>query len=228
MGNSGFTHFSRSASFTNSATNLGESQFGRNVEQEQQATFSGRSVSPHEPENPFLTETNLSQPISQSSTTSGSATIDFLEDPFVTLATYPTGFEECRPKLYSGFGILGEFLDTHPPVELEVTSQSSGQSTLASMMDSPALYSHGAESSLQGYASASAPSVMVDSGIPLNLIQPDIIWPSYSRLQQPVKSPSQKRAKSDSKQAVSPPPRVIAKVKPSKRHVGSVDEWLTH
>ena len=66
----------------------------------------------------------------------------------------------------------------------------------------------------------------LDSGIPLNLIQPDIIGPSYSRLQQPVKSPPQKRAKSDSKQAVSPPPRVIAKVKPSKRHVGSVDEWL--
>ena len=226
MDNNGFSHLSRSGRFTNSATNLGESQSGQNVEQEQ-ATFSGRSVSPHDPENPFLTETSLSQPKSKSSTPSGSAIINLPKDPFVTLATYQsTGFEECQLKLYCGFGILGEFPGTHPPVELEVTSQSSGRSTLASMMDSPALYSHGAESSFQGYASASASSVMVDSGIPLNLIQPDIIGPSYSRLQQPVKSPPQKRAKSDSKQAVSPPPRVTAKVKPSKRHVGSVDEWL--
>ena len=48
MVNNGFSYSSRLASSTISATNTGEPQPEQNVEQEQQATFSGRSTVPYD------------------------------------------------------------------------------------------------------------------------------------------------------------------------------------
>ena len=137
MGNNGFSCFSRLANSASSAPNAGESQSGQNVEQEQQATFSGRSTNPSEPENPYLTslftsqeanlraststtatnsiETSVGEPITQSSAVSSLENIEPPEDPFETLATYrPTSFEDSGPQLYSGFGILDDLTESSP------------------------------------------------------------------------------------------------------------------
>ena len=182
MGNNGFSCFSRLANSASSAPNAGESQSGQNVEQEQQATFSGRSTNPSDPENSHLTslftgqeanlraststtatnliETSVSQPITQCSAVSSLENIEPPEDPFETLATYrPTSFEDSRPQLfYSGFGILDDLIASYLPdgfeadfpEGLDITSQPSGQTTLASVMNSTVLGSQGADISSQG------------------------------------------------------------------------------
>lgn len=181
MGNNGFSCFSRLANSASFSPNAGESQSGQNVEREQQTTFSGRSTNPSDPENPYLTslftsqdanlrastsatatnsiETSVSQPITQSSAVSSLENIEPPEDPFETLATYrPTSFEDSRPQLYSGFGILDDLTETYLPdgfeadfpEGLDITSQPSGQTTLASVMNSTVLGSQGADISSQG------------------------------------------------------------------------------
>ena len=65
--------------------------------------------------NPFLTMTSASQPITQSSTASGSAIRAPIEDPFAALAAYQlTSFGEEQPQLFSGFGISDDFSVTFP------------------------------------------------------------------------------------------------------------------
>ena len=187
MGNNGFSCFSRLANSASSAPNAGESQSGQNVEQEQQATFSGRSTNPSDPENPHLTslftsqeanlraststtatnliETSVSQPITQSSAVSSLENIEPPEDPFETLATYrPTSFEDSRPQLYSGFGILDDLIESYLPdgfeadfpEGLDITSQPSGQRALDSVMNSTVLGSQGADISSQGQSEFSS------------------------------------------------------------------------
>ena len=106
---------------------------------------------------PFLKEISASQPVTQGFTTSCSDIIDPPEDPFAALVAYqPISFEENRPQLYSGFGMLDDFSGAFPE-ELEaepVTSQSSRQSTLAPVMGSPVLLSQGVDSRSQGQPEA--------------------------------------------------------------------------
>ena len=54
MDNNGFSYFLRSGRSSSSAPNAGELQSEQNVEQEQQGTFSGRSMNSCDPENPYL------------------------------------------------------------------------------------------------------------------------------------------------------------------------------
>ena len=163
MGNNGFSHFSRLGHSTSSAPNAGESQLRQNVEQEQQGTFSGRPTISYDLANPylaappFLTETSTSQPITQKSAILGSAITEPCEDPFAALAAYqPTSFKKDRPQLYSGFGILDDFSGASPE-DLEaapITSQPAGQTAGAPVMDSPVIYSQGADSPSQGQPKA--------------------------------------------------------------------------
>ena len=101
---------------------------------------------------PFLAEASASQPVTQGFATSSSDIIDPPEDPFAALVAYqPIGFQENRPQLYSGFGMLDDFSGAFPE-ELEAelaTSQPSRQSTLAPVMGSPVLHNQGADSRSQ-------------------------------------------------------------------------------
>ena len=163
MSNNGFSHFSRLGHPTSSAPNAGAFQLRQNVEQEQQGTFAGRPTISYDLANPylaappFLTETSASQPITQNSAISGSAITEPREDPFAALAAYqPVSFEKDRPQLYSGFGILDDFSGAFPE-ELEaapITSQPAGQTTAAPVMDSPVIYSQGADSPSHGQPKA--------------------------------------------------------------------------
>ena len=74
MGNNGFSHLSSLGHSTSPASNDGGAQSGQNVEQEQQATFSGRPTTSHDPENPYLTSLATSQAASLSASTSATAT----------------------------------------------------------------------------------------------------------------------------------------------------------
>ena len=90
---------------------------------------------------PFLTATSVSQSITQSSVTSGSATVDTPEDPFAALAVFqPTSFEEEQPpRTFSGFDNLDDFSEAFLE-ELEtalITDQPAGQTTRAPVINSP-------------------------------------------------------------------------------------------
>lgn len=63
MDNNGFSNFSWLGSFTSPVIHSGESQPEQNVEQEQQVTFSERSMSSCDPENPYLTSLYSGRPI---------------------------------------------------------------------------------------------------------------------------------------------------------------------
>ena len=106
---------------------------------------------------PFLAEASASQPVTQGFATSSSDIIDPPEDPFAALVAYqPISFEENRPQLYSGFGLLDDFSGAFPEelVAEPVTSQPSRQSTLAPVMGSPVIHSQGADSRSQGQPEA--------------------------------------------------------------------------
>ena len=162
MGNSGFSHFFRLGRSTSSAPNFGEYQPRQNVEQRQQATFSGRSTTSYDPNNPylaarpFLTQTSASQPITQGSAISSSAIMDSPEDPFAALAAYhPTSFEEYRSQIYSGSSTFADLIAAYLPDELEITCrQPSGQTAPTPVMDSPVIYSQGADGPSQGQSKA--------------------------------------------------------------------------
>ena len=161
MGNNGFSHFFRLGRSTSSAPYSGEYQPRQNVEQRQQATFSGRSTTFYDPNNPYLaarpffTHTSASQPITQGSAISGSAIMDSPEDPFAALAAYhPTSFEEYRLPLYSDSSIFADLIAAYLPEGLEITSQPSRQTAPAPVMDSPVIYSQGADGPSQGQPKA--------------------------------------------------------------------------
>ena len=161
MGNNGFSHFFRLGRSTSSGPNSGEYQPRQNVEQGQRATFSGRSTTSCDPNNPylaappFLVETSASQPIIEGSAISGSAIMDSPEDPFAALAAYhPTSFEEYRRQLYSDSSIFADLIDAFLPEGLEITSQPSGQTAPAPVMGSPVIYSQGADDPSQGQPKA--------------------------------------------------------------------------
>ena len=253
MVNNGFSYSSRLASSTISAINTGEPQPEQNVEQEQQAIFSGRSSVPYDSENPFLEALYASRaanPVTSASSTitsltittsavqhplvtdvpaiSGSAIVNVPVDPFAALASYrPIRSEEERPQLFSGFGIFDDFNEPFPkkPEAALINSQPSGQTTPAPVMDSPIQQVSRQDNnppanlsaSYQGYASAPDPNVMVDSGIPLNLIQSIVTEPFHPHLLQSLtpKSP-----------VVSPPVQIVAKIKPSRRKQCPADKWL--
>ena len=161
MGNNGFSHFFRLGRSTSSAPNSGECQPRQNVEQRRQATFSGRSTTFYDPNNPylaarpFLTQTSASQPITQGSAISGYAMMDSPEDPFAALAAYhPTSFEEYRSQIYSGSSTFADLIAAYLPDGLEITSQPSRQTAPAPVMHSPVIYSRGAGSPSQGQPKA--------------------------------------------------------------------------
>ena len=161
MGNNGFSHFFCLGRSTSSAPSSGEYQPRQNVEQGQQATFSGRSTTSYDLNNPylaarpFLIRTSASQPITQGSAISSSAIMDSPEDPFAALAAYhPNSFEEYRPQIYSGSNTFADLIAAYLPDGLEITSQPSGQTAPAPVMDSPVIYSQGADSPSQGQPKA--------------------------------------------------------------------------
>ena len=84
MGNNGFSHLSSLGRPTSSAPNAGEAQSGQTVEQEQQATFSGRPTTSHDPENPYLTSLVTSQAASLSASTIATATSSTVQYPPAT------------------------------------------------------------------------------------------------------------------------------------------------
>ena len=108
--------------------------------------------------NPLLTVTSASQPITQSSATSDSVILDSPEDPFAALATYQsTSFEEEQALLHSGFGILDDSSGAFSE-ELEavpISSRPAGQTTRATVMDSPVVHSQGVDRPSQGQLQAS-------------------------------------------------------------------------
>lgn len=98
---------------------------------------------------PFLTGTGVSQSITQSSVTSGSATVDPPEDPFAALAVFqPTSFEEEQPpRTFSGFDNLDDFSEAFLE-ELEtalITDQPAGQTTRAPLVENPVPHSQVAD-----------------------------------------------------------------------------------
>ena len=98
---------------------------------------------------PFLTAIGVSQSLTQSSATSGSATVNPPEDPFAALAVFqPTGFEEEQPpRTFSGFDNLGDFSEAFLQ-DLEtalITDQPVGQTTRAPVIDSPIPHSQVAD-----------------------------------------------------------------------------------
>ena len=150
--------------------------------------------------NPFLTVTSASQPITQSSTASGSAITESIEDPFAALAAYQlTSFGEEQPQLCSGYGISDGFRVTFPE-ELEAAPSTSQPD--ASMEKITEQTTHLSRSFLeeileellgvpqetqqfsrrdndpsaryQGHASEPIPNVMAASGIPLSSVQPGV------------------------------------------------------
>ena len=98
MGNNSFSHFSRFEQSTSSAPNAREFQPEQNVEQEQQATFSGRPTISYDPENSYLTSLFTSQAANLRASTSATATnlttarstvqdspaTDYLANPYLT------------------------------------------------------------------------------------------------------------------------------------------------
>ena len=98
---------------------------------------------------PFLTATGISQSLTQSSATSGSATANPPEDPFAALAFFqPTSFEEKQPpRTLGGFDNLGHFSEAFLQ-DLEtalITDQPAGQTTRAPVIDSPVSHSQVAD-----------------------------------------------------------------------------------
>ena len=78
--------------------------------------------------NPFLIETSASQPITQSSATSGPATMNPPEDPFAALVAYElTSFEEIQPQFYGSLGTFDDLINAYLPEGLEITSQLPGK-----------------------------------------------------------------------------------------------------
>lgn len=61
MDNNGFSYFLRSGRSSSSAPNAGELQSEQNVGQEQQGTFSGRSMNSCDPESPYLAPQSASR-----------------------------------------------------------------------------------------------------------------------------------------------------------------------
>ena len=104
---------------------------------------------------PFLEETSASQPITQSSATSGPPAMNPPEDPFAALVAYElTSFEEEQQQFYGSLGTFDDLINAYLPEGLEITSQPSGQTALAPVMDSSVIYSQGADSPSQGQPTA--------------------------------------------------------------------------
>ncbi len=148
----------------------------------------------------FLTETTVGQPITQSSTASGSAITDPIEDPFAALATYQlTSFGEEQPQLFSGFGISDDFSvifpeeleaapsTSQPDASMEKTTEQTShlsrsflEEILEELLGVPqetqqfSRRDNNPPASYQGHASAPVPSVMAASGISLSSVRPDV------------------------------------------------------
>ena len=104
---------------------------------------------------PFLVQASASQPITQSSATSGASAMNPLEDPFAALVAYEgTSFEEEQQEFYGSLGTFDDLINAYLPEGLEITSQPSGQTALAPVMDSPVIHSQGADGPSQGQPTA--------------------------------------------------------------------------
>ena len=110
---------------------------------------------------PFLTATGVSQSLTQSSATSGSATVNPPEDPFAALAVFqPTSFEEEQPpRTLGGYDNLDDFSEAflEDPETALITDQSAGRTTRAPVIGSPVPHSQVADipPSLLGQTDAS-------------------------------------------------------------------------
>ena len=98
---------------------------------------------------PFLTTTGVSQSITQSSATSGPATVNPPEDPFAALAVFhPTSFEEGQPpRTFGSFDNLDDFSEAFLE-DLEtalITDQPAWQTASAPVIDSPVPHSQVAD-----------------------------------------------------------------------------------
>ena len=187
---------------------------------EQYSPATDDPVNPSFTSTPFLTATGASQPIAQSTS------VLFLTDPptdtFASLfALQPISFADNQQHLYGGFESFSAFLDTYLPEGPEaepITSQPSGQTTPAPVMDSPMRQVSRQDNnppanpslSYPGDATGPAPNVVADSGIPL----------STPPLQRPL------RPKPPQSRVGSPPIRILSKFKVSMGKEHPSDKWL--
>ena len=183
MNNNGFSHFSCLRRSTSTVPNTGESQYKQNVEQGQQATFSGRPTAFYDPANPYLTSQSTSRGINLG-VPRRTTVIKDPANPYLTVPPFRTVTGTSQPITRSSatsgpatidppedpFAALVAYQDSisfegeQPQLYGGFDSfrvQPSGQTTHVPVMDnSPVLYGQGLDSLSQGQSKASTQTAL--------------------------------------------------------------------